>query len=157
MCLSFIILFLGWAWVFLQASSFLPFLTPPLQCVKIRCSNDSDVCNKPPRFYSWRTVEATSVFETDVLFLFSFLPSFTKADRGNALALSEREREESRWHWKQKQKANWWWFNISDHLGDRAKTKGFYTFKETEMPFWFNLRESWKWWYTLPTVPGDWK
>lgn len=62
------------------------------------------------------------------------LPSSTEADTGNVLTLLEREKN-CWWHWKQKQKSNWRRFNVSDHLGDRARTKGFYALKETEMPF----------------------
>lgn len=63
-----------------------------------------------------------------------FLPSSTEADTGNVLALLGREKNRW-WHWKQKQKSSWWRFNVSDHLGDRARTKGFCALKETEMPF----------------------
>lgn len=108
------------------------------------------------RVHPWRAVEATSVFEMDVLLLLLSSPILYWG-RQRECPGPVRDRKEPWWHWKQKQKANWWWFNISDHLGDRARTKGFYTFKETEMPFWFNLRKSWKWQHTLPNVPRDWK
>lgn len=87
-----------------------------------RCS-----CNRDARLCLLR-IETNSLIINGLFFFFfySFLLFYPliHCTRQRECPGHVRERKELPWNWKWKHKANCWWFNVTDHQRDRARTWG---------------------------------